>query len=213
VRHGAARERTRVIGFGPLSDPNASPAPARQRLGDRRIVLFIGQLHDYKGFHQLLKAAGLMQDRSDVLFVFAGPDIRGHARAFERAPANVRYLGTVDDTLRNALLQACAVLCVPSSRESFGGALIDAWACGKPVIGGPAPATRELIDDGVDGWIVPQDPAAIAARLALVLDDDELGQRAGARGRAKVAARFSWASIAAAYLELYAELGVTPPSS
>ncbi|TMG48619.1 MAG: glycosyltransferase family 4 protein [Chloroflexi bacterium] len=210
ISQGAGPDRVRVIPVGPLSDPAASPDLALQRLGDRRIVLFLGQLHDYKGFRQLLAAAGLLASRQDILFVFAGPDVRGHARAFANAPTNVRYLASVDDRLRDSLLRACEVLCVPSSRESFGGALLDAWACGKPVIGGPAPAVKELIDDGVDGWTVPQDPTAIADRLTTLLDDSGLRARMGEQGRRKVETRFSWASIASSYLELYAELGVRP---
>ena len=208
VRHGAVREQVRVIGVGPLSNPQASPDAARALLGDRKIVLFLGQLHEYKGFRQLLRVAAQLEGRKDVVFVFAGPDLRGHARAFEHAPGNVRYLGRVDDAMRDSLLQACTVLCVPSSRESFGGAAVDAWNCGKPVIAGPAAATRELIEDGVDGWIVAQEPAAIAGPLVKVLDDDELGREVGARGRQKVQSRFSWPAIARAYLDVYAELGV-----
>jgi len=210
--HGARKDNIRVIPIGPMNDPSAPAAPARELLGDRQIVLFLGQLHDYKGYRELLAVAARFTDRRDVLFVFAGPDIRGHARIFSHAPANVRYLPSVDDATRNALLQACAVLCVPSSRESFGLAAIEAWACGKPVIGGPAAATRELIEDGIDGWAVTQDPTAIEVRLRTLLDDPQLAQRMGAQGRAKVQARFTWPSIAAAYLRVYEELGVRPRS-
>jgi glycosyltransferase involved in cell wall biosynthesis len=151
----------------------------------------------------LIEAARALEHRKDVRFVFAGPDVRGQARAFSRAPANVQYVARVDQAMRDSLLQACTVLCVPSSRESFGAVLLEAWNCGKPVIGGPAGATRELIDEGVDGWTVPQDSAAIAAALERVLDDEALAHRAGAAGRAKVAARFSWAAVAAQHLEIY----------
>jgi glycosyltransferase involved in cell wall biosynthesis len=212
VAHGAPKDAIRVIPIGPMNDPDASEEPARRLLGDRRIVLFLGQLHEYKGYRALLTAAARFADRRDVLFVFAGPDLRGHARIFREAPPNVRYLAEVDDTMRNALLQACTLLCVPSSRESFGLVAIEAWACGKPVIGGPAPATRELIDQGADGWVVAQDPGAIEARLRTLLDDPTLARQMGARGRAKVQQRFSWPSIATAYLRLYQELGVRPRS-
>jgi glycosyltransferase involved in cell wall biosynthesis len=212
VAHGAPKDAIRVIPIGPMNDPDASEEPARRLLGDRRIVLFLGQLHEYKGYRALLTAAARFADRRDVLFVFAGPDLRGHARIFRDAPPNVRYLAEVDDTMRNALLQACTLLCVPSSRESFGLVAIEAWACGKPVIGGPAPATRELIDQGADGWVVAQDPGAIEARLRTLLDDPTLARQMGARGRAKVQQRFSWPSIATAYLRLYQELGVRPRS-
>lgn len=212
VAHGARRDRLRVIPIGPMNDPDASDDPARALLGDRRIVLFLGQLHEYKGYRQLLAAAARLADRGDVLFVFAGPDLRGHARVFSNARANVRYLPSVDDTMRNALLRACTVLCVPSSRESFGLVAIEAWNCGKPVIGGPAAATRELVDDGIDGFIVAQEAGAIEARLRTLLDDPDRARRMGAQGRVKVQARFAWPTIAAAYLGLYQELGVNPRS-
>jgi glycosyltransferase involved in cell wall biosynthesis len=209
---GAPSDRLRVIPIGPMNDPAASAEPARQLLGNRRIVLFLGQLHEYKGYRELLAAAARFGDQRDLLFVFAGPDLRGHARIFSRAPANVRYLPSVDDAMRNALLQACTVLCVPSSRESFGLVSIEAWNCGKPVIGGPAAATRELIDDGVDGFVVPQEPATIEARLRTLLDNPDRAREMGAQGRAKVQARFAWPAIAAAYVGLYQELGVRPRS-
>jgi glycosyltransferase involved in cell wall biosynthesis len=203
ISQGARPDRTYVIGLGPSNDPQASPAAARELVGPGKIVLFLGQLHPYKGVRPLIEAARALEHRKDVRFVFAGPDVRGQARAFSRAPANVQYVARVDQAMRDSLLQACTVLCVPSSRESFGAVLLEAWNCGKPVIGGPAGATRELIDEGVDGWTVPQDSAAIAAALERVLDDEALAHRAGAAGRAKVAARFSWAAVAAQHLEIY----------
>lgn len=200
---GARADRTHVIGLGPTNDPNASPATARARVGPGTIVLFLGQLHAYKGFRVLIEAARAFEQRTDVIFVFAGPDVRGNARAFSSASANVRYLGRVDQPLRDSLLAASSVLCVPSSRESFGAVLVEAWACGKPVVGGPAAPTRELIADGVDGWTVPQEAPAIARLLTRLIDDEGLRHRAGQAGRAKVAARFSWPSIAQRHLDIY----------
>ena len=147
-----------------------------------------------------------MASRKDVLFVFAGPDVRGNARHLERAGAKVRWLGAVDNALRDSLLSACTVLCVPSSRESFGSVVVEAWASGKPVIGGPSAATRELIDDGVNGWAVPQDPAIIAARLEQILDNAALARDMGCRGQEKVQRQYNWESIAQAHLDIYARV-------
>jgi len=132
--------------------------------------------------------------------------VRGHARRFRGAGANVIYLSAVDDALRNSLLQACTVLCVPSARESFGLVLVEAWSCGKPVIGGPAAATRELIEDGVDGWSVPQEERIVAERLTRLLDDPALAVEMGRKGKAKVGGRFSWPAIADAHLALYSKV-------
>ena len=206
AERGAARERLHVIGLGPQNDAHASPDLARREVGDRPIVLFVGQLHEYKGFAALLAAARRMQGPHDPLFVFVGPDVRGNGSVFARAGANVRWLGTVSRELRDSLFAACTVLCVPSSRESFGAVVVEAWNCGKPVIGGPAAATRELIDDGVDGFVVPQDAATIAARLEKLLSDPALATEMGCRGREKVEKEFTWSSIAQRHLDLYESL-------
>ena len=201
---GAPSGRLHVIGIGPQNDPEASTELAARAVpGGKKIVLFIGQLHAYKGVRALLRAAALMRSRADVVFVFVGPDVRGMGREFERAGPNVRWLGTVDNATRDSLLNACAILCAPSSRESFGSVIIEAWASGKPVVGGPAAATRELIDDGVNGWTVPQEPAVIADRLKKLLDDPALAAQMGARGNEKVARYFSWKTIAEAHLGVY----------
>lgn len=207
VQQGADRARVHVIGIGPLNDPSAPVEPAVMRLGDnRKIVLFLGQLHRYKGFEAVLGAAKLLEHRLDVQFVFAGPDVRGHAAVFANGRPGVTWLGKVSDELRDSLLCACTIVCVPSSRESFGGVVVEAWSCGKPVIGGPAPATHELIEDGVDGFVVPQDPQVIADRLTRLLDDPRLAQIMGARGREKVRQKYSWDAIAQAHVDLYQTL-------
>jgi glycosyltransferase involved in cell wall biosynthesis len=201
IAHGARPERLSVIGAGPLNDEHATPEAARRVVGRDPFVLFLGQLHEYKGFRVVLEAGRLMPD---VRIVLAGPDVRHHARAI--AGPNVTYLPSVDDELRDSLLTGCTVLCVPSSRESFGLVLVEAWNAGKPVIGGPAAATRELITEGVDGWSVPQDASVVADRLRRLLDDPALAQRMGASGKQNVNARFAWPAIARAHLEIYSRL-------
>src|SRR5204862_5287882 len=129
---------------------------ARAVPGGKKIVLFIGQLHAYKGVRALLRAAGLMRSRADVVFVFVGPDVRGMGREFERAGPNVRWLGTVDNATRDSLLNACAILCAPSSRESFGSVIIEAWSSVKPVVCGLVAPTSVHIDGGLPWWAASQ---------------------------------------------------------
>ena len=94
-------------------------------------------------------------------------------------------------------LADCTVLCVPSSQESFGGVFTEAWALRKPVVGGPAPAVREVITDGSDGFVAAQDPAQIADFLNLLLAQPALAARLGQAGFAKVQAHFTWEALAA----------------
>jgi glycosyltransferase involved in cell wall biosynthesis len=92
---------------------------------------------------------------------------------------------------------------VPSARESFGSVVIEAWAAGRPVVGGPAEATRELIDDGVDGFTVAQRPAEVAAHLRQLLENPALADRMGEAGRRKVEDRFQWPALARAHIDVY----------
>jgi glycosyltransferase involved in cell wall biosynthesis len=210
LANGADQRRLHVIGLGPQNDPAASPKAARDKVGgDAKLVLFLGQLHSYKGFRELLGAAGQLEHRRDIQFVFAGPDVRGNGAVFARASRNVTWLGAVDEELRDSLLSACTVLCVPSSRESFGSVVVEAWSCAKPVVGGPAEATRELIEDGVDGFIARQDPGVIAERLKQVLDNPTLAVDMGCRGKEKVERLYSWRAITEAHLEIYQRLIAT----
>ena len=202
VEKGAPAERVHVIGLGPQNDPAAAPEAGRRIAGGRPFVLFLGQLHSYKGYRALLAAVPLLADL-DVEFLFAGPDVRGHARPLQAAGPDVHFLGTVSRAERDSLLAACSVLCVPSARESFGSVVIEAWAAGRPVVGGPAEATRELIEDGVDGFTVAQRPTAIAARLRQLLEDPALADRLGQAGRRKVEERFQWPALAGAHLAVY----------
>jgi len=95
---------------------------------------------------------------------------------------------------------------MPSSQESFGGVFVEAWMMGKPVIGGNIAAVREVIADGVDGFVVPPDPALIADRILALVADPAMAQRMGEAGRQKALAHFTWDKLAAKTLAVYESL-------
>jgi glycosyltransferase involved in cell wall biosynthesis len=109
-----------------------------------------------------------------------------------RLPSRVRFLGrgSQQDLLHEYTTALCVVC--PAFDEDFGLTCLEAMACGKPVIacrdGG---GYIELIDDGVDGFLVEPTGPAIAAAITRLTDTD-LARRMGARGREK-ARRFTWA--------------------
>jgi glycosyltransferase involved in cell wall biosynthesis len=207
---GVPEERVVVTGHGPVLAPRADGAGFRARhgLGDGPIVLFLGQHYAYKGFRQLLQAAPLVWRRvPEARFVFIGPAVKGSERAFAAAPdPRVLRLGSVGLQEKTDALAACALLCVPSSQESFGGVYTEAWSLGRPVIGCPIPAVAEVIEDGVDGLLAPQEPAPIAERVVELLRDPARAAAMGEAGRRKVEARYSWPRIAALTEEAYERL-------
>jgi glycosyltransferase involved in cell wall biosynthesis len=100
-------------------------------------------------------------------------------------------------------LRAGDLLVHPSAREQFGQVLVEAMACGLPVIavnrGGPA----TIVDDPASGWLIePDDRAALAAAMVAAINDGADRRRRGERAREEAAARYSWAQIGDELAEL-----------
>jgi glycosyltransferase involved in cell wall biosynthesis len=105
-----------------------------------------------------------------------------------------------------AFIARADVFALTSRYEGFGNVLVEAMACGVPVIATTSPGTREIVTDGVDGLLVDRhEPDAVAAALARVLTDAVLRQRLAAGARIS-ASRFALPAIAAAYDTLLHEV-------
>jgi len=99
-----------------------------------------------------------------------------------------------------SIMDACDLLALPSVEESFGMVMIEAWMCGKPVIGADIASTRCIIEVGVDGFTAkPFDSADLARKILDLLADP--GKRAsfGDRGRAKVLSKYTWTHVTDAW--------------
>jgi len=112
----------------------------------------------------------------------------------------VEFLGEVADDALPDLYRASDAF-VLMSRESpskggaegFGIVILEAGACGKPVVAGRSGGLVDAVEDGVTGILGdPEDPAAVAEALIAVLSDQALAQRMGQAGRQRVLARFTW---------------------
>lgn len=205
IELGVQPQRIFVTGNAPVLATPPPPAgafagryaPARSAPGP--LILFLAQKYRYKGLEALLAAAPLVwQQHPEAWFAFVGPRTRFSERLFHQvSDPRLVEMGAVSLAEKTAALADCTVLCVPSSQESFGGVFTEAWALHKPVIGGPAPAVREVITPGADGFVVAQDPALIAEHLNLLLAQPGLAARMGQAGFAKVQAHFTWDALAA----------------
>jgi glycosyltransferase involved in cell wall biosynthesis len=197
---GARLDRVFVTGMGPVLAEPGDPQGFRDRHDlSGPVVLFLGQHYPYKGYRQLLAAAHLVWKRiPETSFVFIGPAV-GRSEDDFRGIGDKRIvrLGTVDLSTKTAALAACDVLCVPSTQESFGGVYTEAWMFEKPVIGCSIPAVREIIEDGVDGFLVAQEARQIAERICYLLMTPGHARQIGRAGKRKVEAHFTWEKIAA----------------
>jgi glycosyltransferase involved in cell wall biosynthesis len=94
-------------------------------------------------------------------------------------------------------------------RDGIPNVLVEAMACGLPVVATGISGIPELVEDGVNGLLVaPDDPGELAAAILRVARDPELARRLGAAGRVTVAERFDGERLAADLVRLFrAEVG------
>ena len=166
-----------------------------------------------KGIAEYAAAAEALraQGRKAVFLLAGWPDAGNPAAVPEarvRAWANagvLEWLGHVDDMA--ALFASVDVVVLPSYREGLPKSLIEAAACGLPLVTCDTPGCREVVSDDVDGLLVPvRDADALAAAIARLLDDAPLRARLGAAARAKALAEFDERIVIAKTLAVYREL-------
>ncbi len=153
----------------------------------------------------------LRQGGRDCDLVMLGQPMSHFQRFYASLPEGLRahchLLGAVSEETKTDALAACLMLALPSRTESFGLVYLEAWAAAKPVIGARAGAVPAVIDEGVDGLLIPfGDAPALAAAITRLLDDPGLAQRMGAAGQRKVRERFTWERAAAQLEGHYREL-------
>lgn len=185
--YGVEPGRIVVVGAG----ANVFPAEAPRR-DDGRTVLFVGKEFGRKGGPVLLDAFARLRRRVPrARLLVAGP------REAPPLPEGAFHLGPVELEELPALLSQSTVFALPTLREPFGLAFLDAMACAVPCVGTRVEAVPEIVADGETGLLVPPgDAVALAAALERLISDPLRARAMGARGRARVAARFRWGHAA-----------------
>jgi glycosyltransferase involved in cell wall biosynthesis len=185
------------------------PATIRPANAPGQGAVFAGRLSTEKGVDTLIEAVARLE-AGRLAIAGDGPE-RGSlmALAEERAPGRVRFHGHLPTADLHALIRSAAVAVLPSRcYENQPLIVLEAFACGVPVICSDLGGMPELVDPGVDGALVPpNDPDALAAALRSFLDDPERASAMGRAARAKVEERFSPGRHLARLEEIYAEAG------
>jgi len=124
----------------------------------------------------------------------------------------VSWLGHVDDMA--GLLGSVDVVVLPSHREGLPRTLVEAAACGLPLITTDVPGCREVVSDGVDGLLVPKgDSKALAQAIRRLQENPELARRLGEAARLKARSQFDEHIVIQRTLEVYVELCESPAVS
>jgi glycosyltransferase involved in cell wall biosynthesis len=187
-------------------DPQALEAFRRRAGLPERFILFLGTLEPRKNLPTLLEAYAGIAAEADVPLIIGGGKGWLYDPVFAKVEAlqlggRVRFAGFIDDDDLPLWYAAATVFTLPSLYEGFGIPLLEAMACGTPVVASSSSSLPEVVGDA--GLIVsPTDPEALGRALLQLLNDGDL--RAELRERGLRRARlFSWADMAERTLDVY----------
>ncbi|MDA8232149.1 MAG: glycosyltransferase [Magnetospirillum sp.] len=202
VAQGWAPERVHHVPN--FVDEEAQEALPRQTFGtpaDAPLVLALGRLHPNKAFDVLITAIAVVPG-PHLWIAGEGPlqtELEGLAARLGVSD-RVHFLGWRDDV--PALFASADIFVCPSRHEPLGNVVIEAWAQGVPVIAAASQGPSQLIEDNVDGVLVPvDDAAALAIALRRMMFERGLAENIAAAGRKTYEARFTEAAVVARYLE------------
>jgi glycosyltransferase involved in cell wall biosynthesis len=204
-------------GFGPqqiILIPNAVDtslfAPSDRLPSSFRNILFVGRLDEMKGVDILLNAIAELKKRgieSSCTIVGDGPikqDLQSLSGKLH-IENQVSFAGTCSDIVRH--LHNAAIFVLPSRSEGMPNVILEAMACGIPVIATSVGGIPDIIQNGRNGLLVaPDDIQALSSAIATLFSDPDLADRIGNRARMDAESLFSLDRITGAYLALYKNL-------
>jgi glycosyltransferase involved in cell wall biosynthesis len=185
--------RTAVL-YNGVPDPGpveGQPAPSH--------LVLVGRLSPRKGIDVALEAAALLRSEGrDVSLDLCGSNYPGYEwyekelrsrAAMSDLAGSVRFLGYVRPT--SDALERAQVVLVPSRQEPFGNTAVEGLLSRRPIVASDVQGLAEIIQDGRTGLLVPpDDPVALAAAIAKLLDNPDLAETFARAGREDALARF-----------------------
>lgn len=188
----------------------------RERIGvrsDSPLLLFLGRLSFVKGLDILVPAfARLASVIPEAHLAIVGPDTEGLGRDVRRwccehgIDSQVSFVNHIPPSETREAYVDADVFVLPSYTESFGMTVVEAMACGCPVvISDQVNIWREVAETGA-GRVVNLDVAAVAEAMVSLVSDKVTASRMGAAGRALVEHRYSWPAIVGDLSNVYASL-------
>jgi glycosyltransferase involved in cell wall biosynthesis len=177
--------------------------PVAPRKGPFR-ALFVGRLELLKGIPYLLQAFSDLRLPDGELWLVGPvlPEVRAVLARYKRP--EVRVIGPVPNGEIARYYQQADALVFPSINDAFGLAILEGMACGLPVVATDHSCASDVIEDRVDGFVIPiRSVEAIKERLDWLYRHRDEAQEMGSRARRKVADRFTWDHYAERLIDAY----------
>ncbi len=208
---GAAPDKVQVLYCGVDARFRPGPEPgekerlqAQYNVGERPYVLSVGTIQPRKNYARLIQAFAQLSEQPDLQLLIGGGKGWLYQDIFAAADKHsdrVRILGFVDDADLPALYRNATLFAFPSLCEGFGLPVLEAMACGVPVVTSSVSSLPEVAGDAAL-LIDPLDTGALAQALARASQDADLRQDMVTRGLAQ-AAKFTWERAARQLLDAF----------
>jgi glycosyltransferase involved in cell wall biosynthesis len=231
--HAAAQPSLQRLSPGTLAEvpngvdttvfhPGAADPGLRAAFGipaDAPLLLFVAALdraHYFKGLDRLLDALTLLRPHPAHLLVVGDGDDRARYEArvdtLGLRPM-VRFAGAVPHRATARYFASAELLVLPTGPpESFGMVLVEALACGTPVVASDIPGVRAVVRSTGGGLLVPPgDAGRLAETIAALLADPDRRAHLASSGRAAVLAHYSWPAVTRRLEALYADALLCTP--
>lgn len=178
---------------------------------DEFVIFTLGQLVRKKRFDVVVAAMSLLRTSARpvrCLIAGEGPmrsDLQAQIRD-ESLDSLVTLIGAAHFDQVPGYYAACDAFVFASAAEGFGNVIVEAMAMAKPVVSTPVGVAKDIIEDGVNGFLFPfGDAAALAERLAFLMDHPDLARRIGDRARATVVPKISIQNRVQSFYDLYSD--------
>ena len=164
-------------------------------------ILFVGRMEKRKGLKYLLEAySRLSWEYPNIRLIVVGPgnlDKDSQSILSARNPGNVELVGGVSYQDLPRYYASADIYCSPATgQESFGIVLLEAMACGKPIVASAIEGYMGIVKDGEQGLLFPRrNPEALAEKLAILINNPDYARQLGNTGR-KLVEKYRWKVVA-----------------
>jgi len=174
------------------------------KINKKPVILMIARVIKDKGVEEYIKAAEILKNKAEFLYV--GEVDKGNKNAFLPDWKNVKYLGFRSDI--KELIEKADIVVLPSYYgEGVPRTLIEAASMGKPIVTTNNRGCKEVVDNGVNGFLVPvKDYKSLAEKIEILIDNPTLREKFGKNSRIKAVKEFDIKIIVDKYLKIYGEI-------
>jgi glycosyltransferase involved in cell wall biosynthesis len=179
-----------------------------ERIHKENCILFVGRISYVKGVNDLVECARILSKKYDITFTLAG---RGELEQKikkliegENLDKTIRLVGQVGRERLLSMYQKARIFLIPSYYEGLPTVLLEAMACGLPVVATNVSGCKDVISHGYNGLLIPpKSPERMAQEIINIVEHPELENSLGKNARKTVEEKYSWDVITDKFLECY----------